>query len=127
MRAVSLLAAAVVSLASLLAMPVAAQPRGGPDTLGEIAVAALPLQARETLALIRRGGPFPYERDGVRFGNREKLLPAQSFGYYREYTVRTPGVRTRGARRVVCGGAPTTPDVCYYTDDHYRSFRRIRE
>ena len=123
MRAAALLAFCLAVFASLAG----AQPRGWPDAMHEIGVAELPLQARETLALVRRGGPFPYERDGVRFGNREKLLPAKAFGYYREYTVRTPGVRTRGARRLVCGGAATKPDVCYYTDDHYRSFRRIRE
>jgi len=116
-----------VATAWLAVFAAAAQPRGGPDSLHEIHVAQLPLQARETLSLIRRGGPFPYERDGVRFGNRERLLPAKPFGYYREYTVRTPGVRTRGARRVVCGGLPTQPEACYYTDDHYRSFKRIRE
>jgi ribonuclease T1 len=127
MRAAALLVFALAAFASLVAPPLGAQPRAGPDPIRDIALAELPPQAVETLALVRRGGPFPYERDGVRFGNREKLLPKKSFGYYREYTVRTPGVRTRGARRLVCGGAATDPDVCYYTDDHYRSFRRIRE
>jgi len=93
----------------------------------DVAFDALPKEAQATLALIRRGGPFPYDRDGVAFGNRERRLPAKSRGYYREYTVRTPGVTTRGARRVVCGGPARAPDACWYTDDHYESFRRIRE
>ena len=69
----------------------------------------------------------PYERDGVRFGNRERLLPQKPRDYYREYTVPTPGARTRGARRIVCGGSQRTPEACYYTADHYQSFARIRE
>ena len=93
----------------------------------EIAIGKLPTEARDMLELIRAGGPFAYERDGVTFGNREHLLPAQRRGYYHEYTVATPGARNRGARRIICGGARRAPDVCYYTDDHYASFRRIRE
>ena len=89
-------------------------------TLGE-----LPKQGVETYGLIRQGGPFAYEKDGVVFGNRERLLPLEKRGYYREYTVKTPGSRDRGARRIVCGGQPKTPDACYYTADHYASFRRI--
>ena len=85
----------------------------------------LPRQGVETYHLIRQGGPFPHEKDGVVFGNRERLLPAQKRGYYREYTVATPGVRSRGIRRIVCGGAPRTPDACYYTANHYASFRVI--
>lgn len=93
-----------------------------------VALAELPGQAQETHRLIRKGGPFPYEKDGTVFFNRERLLPAHPRGYYREYTVKTPGVRHRGARRIVCGGeVPKTPDNCYYTDDHYASFRRIVE
>ena len=94
---------------------------------GEIDVRALPREAREVLALIRDGGPFRYERDGVAFGNRERALPPRPRGYYHEYTVHTPGVRTRGARRIVCGGPRRSPEVCYYTDDHYATFKRIRE
>lgn len=90
-----------------------------------IAVAALPQQGVQTYNLIRQGGPFAHEKDGVVFGNRERLLPLQTRGYYREYTVETPNLRARGARRIVCGGAPKTPDACYYTADHYGSFRRI--
>ena len=86
----------------------------------------LPAQGRDMMTLIYQGGPFRYDKDGSVFGNREKILPAQNRGYYREYTVRTLGERSRGARRIVCGGVkPTVPDACYYTDDHYASFRRI--
>jgi len=95
-------------------------------TVGTVALAELPVEARQTEQLIRAGGPFPYARDGTVFGNRERLLPRERRGYYREYTVRTPGSRDRGARRIVCGGdKPATPDACYYTADHYASFRRI--
>jgi ribonuclease T1 len=89
----------------------------------EIPVAMLPNEARETLALIKRGGPFPYRRDGSTFGNREKRLPPKTRGYYREYTVPTPGARDRAARRIVAG----RDGEYYYTDDHYNSFRLIRE
>jgi ribonuclease T1 len=92
------------------------------QAIGEVKSAALPREARDTLGLIRKGGPFPYKQDGTVFGNREGLLPKQPRGYYREYTVRTPGSRDRGARRIVAGG-----EQYYYTDDHYRSFRRILE
>jgi len=95
--------------------------------LAEISLSELPVQAQETHRLILAGGPFPHAKDGVVFGNRERLLPRKARGFYREYTVKTPGARNRGARRIVCGGAPpTAPEVCYYTDDHYASFRRIR-
>jgi ribonuclease T1 len=125
-----------------------------------ISLAELPTEARNTLQLIKNNGPFPYSRDGVVFSNYEHVLPQQQRGYYHEYTVKTPGARNRGARRIVCGIAPargrpmgspvkgTPPDTrppgglgaaplqssdpfalpeCYYSDDHYRSFRRIRE
>jgi ribonuclease T1 len=125
-----------------------------------ISVAELPPEAQETLQLIERGGPFPYPRDGVVFGNYEHILPQQPRGYYHEFTVKTQGAHNRGARRIVCGVVPargrpmgspvkgTPPDTrppgglgaapllrsdpfalpeCYYTDDHYRSFKRIRE
>jgi ribonuclease T1 len=84
---------------------------------------SLPREARETILLIRQGGPFPYAKDGATFGNREKRLPARERGWYREYTVKTPGSRDRGARRIVAGRDGTL----YYTDDHYRTFRRILE
>jgi guanyl-specific ribonuclease Sa len=83
----------------------------------------LPPEAVVTLQLIERGGPFPHRQDGTVFQNREGLLPQRPRGYYREYTVRTPGVSHRGARRIVTGGDP--PEVFYYTADHYRSFRRL--
>jgi ribonuclease T1 len=89
----------------------------------EIEKNQLPREAVETLALIKKGGPYSYQRDGVVFSNREKLLPARERGWYREYTVRTPGERSRGARRIVAGRDGTL----YYSDDHYRSFRRILE
>ena len=95
-------------------------------TVGTVALADLPVEARQTEQLIRSGGPFPYAKDCSVFGNRERLLPRERRGYYREYTVRTPGSRDRGARRIVCGGdKPVAPDACYYTADHYASFRRI--
>lgn len=93
---------------------------------GEVRAGALPPEARETLALIRKGGPFPYQKDGTVFGNREGLLPKRPRGHYREYTVKTPGRRDRGARRIVAGGSGAAAEF-YYTDDHYRSFRRILE
>lgn len=96
------------------------------EMLPSISRAELPTQARTTERLILQGGPFPFEKDGSVFGNRERILPARFRGYYREYTVRTPGVRHRGGRRIVCGGVePVKPDACYYTDDHYASFRLI--
>jgi ribonuclease T1 len=111
--------AAFVALAAPagLAQPAPAQPAA------DISEARLPKEARETLALIRKGGPFPYAKDGAIFGNREERLPKQKRGYYREYTVRTPGERTRGARRIVAGRA----GEYWYTDDHYATFRRIRQ
>ncbi len=90
---------------------------------GEIVVTQLPPEARQTLNLIRQGGPFPYAKDGSVFGNREGLLPRQNRGYYREYTVVTPGSRDRGARRIIAGRV----GEYWYTADHYRAFRRIRE
>lgn len=91
-----------------------------------VALAALPREAQNTHRLVLAGGPFPYDKDGSVFGNRERLLPSKARGYYREYTVKTPGARNRGARRLVCGGKPpTNPDACFYTDDHYASFKRI--
>lgn len=92
----------------------------------QVELAQLPVQAREVMAQIEQGGPFRYEKDGTVFFNRERLLPLQQRGYYREYTVPTPGLKHRGARRIVCGGRETRrPDACYYTADHYASFRLI--
>jgi ribonuclease T1 len=100
--------------------------RGTAAATGEIAASKLPAEAQSTLVLIRNGGPFAYSRDGVVFGNRERFLPQKPRGYYHEYTVKTPGVATRGARRIICGGNIAALDECYYTDDHYQSFRRIQ-
>lgn len=105
----TLLAALVLSLLTACA------PDGGAD--------GFPPEAWHTLELIERGGPFPYRKDGTTFFNREGLLPQKARGYYREYTVPTPGARDRGARRIVSGGNP--PEVFFYTADHYRSFRRM--
>lgn len=90
-------------------------------SLANVASKDLPPEARETLALIDKGGPFPFDRDGIVFGNFEKRLPIKERGYYKEYTVKTPGVRHRGARRIVTGQRGER----YYSDDHYQSFRRI--
>ena len=99
--------------------------RQGADGLGTVAVGDLPAEARQTLALIREGGPYPYEKDGSVFGNYERKLPRQRRGYYTEYTVKTPRVRSRGARRIIAGGRDGRPTEFYYTDDHYQTFRRI--
>ena len=88
--------------------------------------AFLPAEAGPVIRRIQRGGTFPNRQDGSVFGNREHRLPERERGYYREYTVPTPGARDRGARRLVCGGRqPRNPDACFYTDDHYASFRRV--
>ena len=99
--------------------------RQGTDGLGTVAVGDLPAEARQTLALIREGGPYPYDKDGTVFGNYERKLPRQRRGYYTEYTVKTPRVRSRGARRIIAGGRDGRPTEFYYTDDHYQTFRRI--
>lgn len=102
------------------------------SALAWVALSELPPEARHTLQLIQRGGPFPYpHKDGSTFGNFEKRLPPRERGYYREYTVPTPGSRDRGARRIIAGagrnGDIASSGEVYYSDDHYRSFRRIRE
>ena len=105
----------------------ARQSSGLPES-EQIHVTELPVQGKTTYQKILQGGPFPHGKDGTVFGNRERLLPPRQRGYYREYTVATPGARNRGARRIVCGGVkPTVPDGCFYTSDHYASFRRIVE
>ncbi len=111
----------------VLGSPILVQARqtGSTGNTSSLSIAELPRQGVETYEKIHQGGPFPYEKDGVVFGNRERLLPAEKRGYYREYTVKTPGSSNRGARRIVCGGQPKKPDACYYTADHYSSFRRI--
>ncbi len=125
----------------VLGTPVASEPAHGtraqpsletPPPMAEVAQtqatraaypAFLPAEAVDTLRLIERGGPYPYRQDDGVFGNRERRLPQQSRGYYREYTVETPGSRDRGARRIIVGGRP--PVEYFYTDDHYRSFQRF--
>ncbi len=120
-----------VGLAAVLALPLAQTAAArGPDTalpgLPPVALSTLPKEAGTTHALILKGGPFPYDKDGTVFFNRERLLPSAPRGHYREYTVRTPGAKNRGARRIVCGGKPPSqPEVCFYTADHYASFSRI--
>lgn len=115
------LAAALFALATL-APPAVAQ-RGPPPAVADVPAAQLPREAQTTIALIRKGGPYPYAKDGRVFGNREMRLPKRKPGHYREYTVKTPGERTRGARRIVAG----QDGELYYTEDHYNTFRRIRE
>ncbi|HYD94050.1 MAG TPA: ribonuclease [Noviherbaspirillum sp.] len=97
------------------------------DGLGVVPVDRLPREAQQTLALIKQGGPFPYRKDGSVFRNYEGVLPKQKRGYYHEFTVPTPGARNRGARRIVAGGDPRTSGEYYYTEDHYATFRRIKE
>ena len=109
----------------LLVCPLA-QAKGPVEGLGSVALSVLPPEAQQTQRLILAGGPFPYAKDGVVFGNFERVLPRRERGFYREYTVPTPGARDRGARRIVCGGnPPTRPDACFYTADHYASFKHI--
>lgn len=112
----------LLALSLLVAAPAMARGERGHDAAA-VDVSALPQEARATLALIQRGGPFPYRRDGVLFQNRERRLPPQPSGHYREYTVPTPGARDRGPRRIIAGRS----GEFFYTDDHYRSFKRIRE
>jgi ribonuclease T1 len=99
--------------------------RSGSPAQETVALAELPVQGQRTYGAILNGGPFRYEKDGSVFGNRERLLPQERRGHYREYTVETPGSRDRGARRIVCGGERTAPSGCWYTADHYASFKRI--
>jgi ribonuclease T1 len=116
----SVAASAVTGTAALARGPDAA------DATTTISLSALPREAQATEKLIRAGGPFPYSKDGSVFGNRERLLPRKPRGQYREYTVMTPGALNRGARRIVCAGAePRAPEACYFSADHYSSFRRI--
>ena len=124
------LASAIVTFATMIS-------QGGPiaaayawDTQaspGTIQASAMPDQAQVTLKRIAAGGPYPYAKDGVVFGNYEHMLPKRRRGYYHEYTVPTPFAHHRGARRIVCGGPAPQIDDCYYTDDHYASFRHIVE
>ncbi|WP_171166003.1 ribonuclease domain-containing protein [Usitatibacter palustris] len=113
---------AIAAAFALAPVPATAQ-KAPPPAVTDIALAQLPAEARDVLQRIRKGGPYDYAKDGAVFGNREARLPAQKRGYYHEYTVKTPGERTRGARRIVMGKG----GEAYYTADHYNTFRRIRE
>jgi ribonuclease T1 len=120
----------LVLAASLATLGTAFAARAVPEasaasSLPSIALAELPPQGQDVYAKIVQGATFAHEKDGSVFGNRERQLPVYKRGYYREYTVRTPGVRNRGARRLICGGVQQLPDVCYYTEDHYASFRKV--
>lgn len=131
LAATRLAIAGVLAAFAIGAAP-AAQARAPADDGWRVPAAAvqvteLPPQARETYERIRQGGPFPYDKDGAVFGNRERQLPRATRGYYREYTVKTPGSRDRGARRIVCGGPARSPRACWYSADHYASFRMIVE
>ena len=124
-RWISVILGLVLTICTFL---VHAQPVTPAPTSPALSLTDLPREGQETYQLILKGGPFPYEKDGTVFGNRERLLPREARGFYREYTVRTPGVKHRGARRIVCGGfVPRSPQTCYYTSDHYASFRVIVE
>ncbi|MFZ6849986.1 ribonuclease domain-containing protein [Undibacterium sp. RuRC25W] len=112
----------LILLLSLLTSVVFARDAGD-----AVAVSELPKEAQTTLMLIKQGGPFPYAKDGITFGNYESRLPKQRRGYYHEYTVPTPGARNRGIRRIIAGGNSASSGEYYYTNDHYESFRRIRE
>jgi ribonuclease T1 len=116
--------AAVMSLVALA--PARSEAKQSAGLGADVTLASLSPEARRTDRLIHSGGPFPFERDGVVFGNYEKRLERRPRGYYHEYTVPTPGARNRGARRIICGGSqPTEPDACFFTEDHYNSFHRI--
>ena len=123
----------VVMLAGAVLTGASAQAKGPrPETAVEtaetVSLTRLPIEAQTTHHLILAGGPFPHRKDGSVFGNRERALPVRARGFYREYTAETPGARDRGARRIVCGGAaPMNPEACFYTGDHYASFRRIAQ
>lgn len=122
---------AVFLVVALAVVSGAAPVTAGERASAQIAYAELPQEAREVLAQIKRGARFPYRQDGSEFGNRERRLPLKERGYYREYTVPTPGAKDRGARRIVAGsgaaGDVRTSGEYYYSDDHYKSFRRIKE
>jgi ribonuclease T1 len=114
----------VFTSVSLVNAQLFSSPQNDAAQIEKIAFQTLPIEAQQVINLIQQGGPFPYPKDGSTFGNYEKRLPKQARGYYREYTVRTPGIRHRGARRIVTGGQ--APTDYYYTDDHYQSFRLVQ-
>jgi ribonuclease T1 len=111
-----------IGCSSLLVAPAEARAPKSTSAIPVVSIRSLPIEAQETIQLINQGGPFPYRKDGTVFGNREQRLPMTRRGTYREYTVPTPGQRTRGARRIIA-----TPRLKYYTPDHYRSFQQVQE
>ncbi|HXC41053.1 MAG TPA: ribonuclease domain-containing protein [Burkholderiales bacterium] len=113
-----------IAVLLFICLPLASLART-PPSLGTISASELPKEARVTLRLIQKGGPYPHRQDDTIFGNRERRLPMKPRGYYHEYTVETPGAGNRGARRIITGDKP--PREFYYTDDHYRSFKKIQE
>ena len=115
----------ILAASSIAGLVYSRAPHVTPDHTATISIAEMPAQGVQTYAQITRGGPFSFEKDGTVFGNRERLLPIKNRGYYREYTVATPGLSHRGRRRIVCGGKLRQPDACYYSADHYASFRQI--
>jgi ribonuclease T1 len=121
-RALHTLLFVILGAFAVASLPAFSQ-KAAPPAVTDIALAQLPPEARDALQRIRKGGPYDYAKDGTVFGNREKRLPANKRGYYHEYTVKTPGERTRGARRIVTGKG----GEAYYTADHYNTFQRIRE
>ena len=129
-RKLGLAIAAIVAVSAGLTAVGPSFAKGVADATGSVTetvrLVNLPKEAQNTERLIRTGGPFPHDKDGVVFGNRERILPKHPRGFYREYTVITPGSRNRGARRIVCGGTvAVNPEACFYSDDHYASFRLI--
>jgi ribonuclease T1 len=124
-RSIKSVLCGVVVASAVILTGVQAKAPPSTDPLQTISLAELPEQGSRIYTRIQLGGPFSAEKDGVVFANRERLLPGKQRGFYREYTVPTPGVSHRGVRRIVCGGERKSPEVCYYTADHYGSFRRI--
>ena len=117
---------ALFVLALAATVSIGAHAKGSAGLGADVSLSSLSPEARKTDQLIHSGGPFPFARDGVVFGNYEKRLERKPRGYYHEYTVPTPGAHNRGARRIICGGnPPTEPESCFYTEDHYNSFHRI--
>lgn len=122
----AVLVAAAATASAFTQTPAVDAPVRQTQNSAVIALTALPVQGQDVYRRILAGGPFKYSKDGTVFGNRERLLPGQPRGFYREYTVPTPGSRDRGARRIVCGGEIVKrPETCFYTKDHYQSFQKI--
>ena len=125
-RGVALAAVLAAVLGTIAVQARAPNASWSDSSAATVVVSGLPPQGQDVMNQIRQGGPFRYDKDGSVFGNRERLLPNEKRGYYREYTVPTPGLNHRGARRIVCGGLkPRAPEACYYTEDHYTTFRLI--